>query len=414
MKPPFPHLKHKLGRWMLLFLATLMTALLLGGPVAAFPPPLAPWNGEPDGIVVPVPQSFQKIRGVWLTTNDINVLRDSTRLQSALAELSQLNFNTVYPVVWNAGYALYPSVVAQRAGSPYVHRGADGQDILADVINQAHRQGLLAIPWFEFGFMAPPTSELALAHPDWLTQRQDGTQTSGSAAGEVVWLNPFKPEVQKFITDLVSEIAARYDIDGIQFDDHTALPSDFGYDAYTMALYQQETEKPVPTNPRDAAWMRWRADKITDFVAQLNQAVKQYRPRAIFSVSPNPYDTAYNSFLQDWVTWVNRGIVDELLIQVYRWDINSFTDQIMRPEIQTAKTQIPVGIGILTGLRNRPMPMAMVQSQVMRSTAQGLGVAFFYYESLWHDAPEPVAERQARFRDLFSIPASRFSLRQQA
>jgi uncharacterized lipoprotein YddW (UPF0748 family) len=404
-----PKLKHRI----LLFWAALLAVVMLGRPAIAFlPPSVVPWGAEP-GESESLPQSFQKIRGVWLTTNDMTILRDSSRVQSAMAELSQLNFNTVYPVVWNSGYALYPSVIAQRAGIPYIHRGAAGQDILADVINQAHQQGLLAIPWFEFGFMAPPSSELAMAHPDWLTQRQDGSQTSSSAAGEVVWLNPFKPEVQQFITSLVAEIAARYDIDGIQFDDHTALPSDFGYDSYTRLLYQQETEQPAPSNPRDPAWMRWRADKITDFVAQLNQTVKQYRPQAIFSVSPNPYDTAYNSFLQDWVGWINRGLVDELLVQVYRWDMNSFTDQILRPEIQMAQTQIPVGIGILTGLRNRPMPMSMIQSQVMRSTAQGLGMAFFYYESLWYDAPEPVAERQARFRDLFSVPASRFSLRRQ-
>jgi uncharacterized lipoprotein YddW (UPF0748 family) len=404
-------LKHKLKHRILLFWTALLAVVMLGGPAIAFSPPVVPWGVNPWQETEPIPQSFQKIRGVWLTTNDLNILRDSSRVQSAMAELSQLNFNTVYPVVWNSGYALYPSVIAQRAGIPYIHRGTEGHDILADVIDQAHRQGLLAIPWFEFGFMAPPSSELVMAHPDWLTQRQDGSQTSGSAAGEVVWLNPFKPEVQQFINSLVAEIAVRYDIDGIQFDDHTALPSDFGYDPYTLALYQQETEQPVPSNPRDPAWMRWRADKITDFVAQLNQTVKQHRPQAIFSVSPNPYDTAYNSFLQDWVGWINRGLVDELLVQVYRWDMNSFTEQILRPEIQMAQTQIPVGIGIMTGLRNRPMPMSMIQSQVMRATAQGLGVAFFYYESLWHDAPEPVEERQAHFRDLFSVPASRFSRR---
>ena len=403
-------LKHKLKHRLLLFCTALLAVVMLGGPAIAFSPVVVPWGVNPWQETEPIPQNFQTIRGVWLTTNDINILRDSSRMESAMAELSQLNFNTVYPVVWNSGYALYPSAVAQRAGIPYIHQGAAGQDILADVINQAHRQGLLAIPWFEFGFMAPPSSELVLAHPDWLTQRQNGSQTSGSAAGEVVWLNPFKPEVQQFINSLVAEIAVRYDIDGIQFDDHTALPSDFGYDPYTLALYQQETEQPVPSNPRDPAWMRWRADKITDFVAQLNQTVKQHRPQAIFSVSPNPYDTAYNSFLQDWVGWINRGLVDELLVQVYRWDMNSFTDQILRPEIQMAQTQIPVGIGIITGLRNRPMPISMIQSQVMRATAQELGVAFFYYESLWYDAPEPAEERQAHFRDLFSVPASRFSL----
>ena len=105
---------------------------MLGGPAIAFSPLVVPWGVNPWEEAEPMPQSFQKIRGVWLTTNDINILRDSSRVQSAMAELSQLNFNTVYPVVWNSGYALYPSVIAQRAGIPYSHQGAAGQDILAE------------------------------------------------------------------------------------------------------------------------------------------------------------------------------------------------------------------------------------------------------------------------------------------
>ena len=34
-------------------------------------------------------------------------------LTSALTRLKQLNFNVVYPAVWNWGYTLYPSRVAQ-------------------------------------------------------------------------------------------------------------------------------------------------------------------------------------------------------------------------------------------------------------------------------------------------------------
>jgi len=35
----------------------------------------------------------------------------------------------------------------------------------------------------------------------------------------------FRPEVQQFIQDLIIEIVSKYDIDGIQFDDHLALLS---------------------------------------------------------------------------------------------------------------------------------------------------------------------------------------------
>lgn len=349
-----------------------------------------------------------EIRGVWMTSNDADIMRDRPKLQQAMAQLRQLNFNTVYPVVWNAGYAMYPSAVAQQAGiQSFVYRGLEGQDVLADVAAHAHAQGLLVIPWFEFGFMAPPTSELALKHPEWLTQQRDGTQTSMSAAGEVVWLNPFRPEVQQFITSLVLEIVGQYDVDGIQFDDHTSLPREFGYDRYTIALYQQETHEPPPDNPADQAWMRWRANKITAFMAQLKQAVRAVKPQAIFSVSPNYYDFAYKMHLQDWLAWVQQNIVDELVVQVYRPELESFVEQISLPQVQVAQQKIPTGIGILTGLRNSPVPIAQIQSQSRAAQSRGLGVTYFYYESLWDYAPEPIAQRQYGFQTLFPYPAVR-------
>lgn len=390
-----------------------MTVFLAGNPIAAIAQRTVPEAVIPDTIPEAIaPQPLQEIRGVWLTENDHDILRDRPKMQEAVSQLTRLNLNTIYPVVWNSGYALYPSAVAQRADiQPFVRKGLQGQDILAELAKEAHRQGLLVIPWFEFGFMTPPTSELALNHPEWLTQRRNGNQTWIGAAGEVVWLNPFLPEVQKFITDLVLEVVTQYDVDGIQFDDHTSLPNEFGYDRYTLALYKQETQRNAPANPQDPAWVRWRADKITAFVTQLNQAVKQRKPNAIFSVSPNPYITAYNTYLQDWLTWVRQGIVDELIVQVYRPDLQSFVEQISRPEIQEAQRKIPTGVGVLTGLRNRPVPMALIQNKVRTARDRGLGVSFFYYESLWENSPEPIAERVSNFQALFNLPASRVAMR---
>ncbi|NEP20095.1 MAG: family 10 glycosylhydrolase [Leptolyngbya sp. SIO4C1] len=386
----------KRSRWrplcLLLFWLSLGVALLIGQPVSAINPPNA----------------NEEIRGVWLTTNDTDTLIDRPRLQSALEQLARLNFNTVYPVVWNAGYALYPSVTAERAGiQSFVRRGLQDYDILAEVTAIAHRQGMLSIPWFEFGFMAPATSELALNHPDWLTQQRDGRKTSVSDAGEVAWLNPFHPEVQQFMTNLVIELLARYDVDGIQFDDHFSLPSEFGYDPYTIALYQAETGQPAPSNYHDPSWVRWRANKITAYVQQLHSLVKARKPRAIFSVSPNPYRYAYLGHLQDWLTWVRRGLVDELIVQVYRDNLQAFREQLRQPEVQETRRQIPTGIGILTGLRNAPVSMDFIQEKIRTARAYGLGMSFFFYESLWEDSPEPAETRQSGFLALFPERSAR-------
>mgnify|MGYP002780778363 CR=1 FL=1 len=357
----------------------------------------------------------QEIRGVWMAINDLDIMKDRLKLQSAMSKLSQLNFNTVYPVVWNSGYVMYPSAVAQREGiQPFVYRGSDGHDIIGDLVQQAHRQGLLVVPWFEFGFMAPPTSEIATLHPEWLTQKRNGEQTSISAGGEVVWLNPFRPEVQKFITDLVVEAVTQYDVDGVQFDDNMSLPYEFGYDPFTIALYRRETKRNPPNNPFDANWMRWRANKITAFMSQLKKAVRDRKSHLLFSISPNYYDFAYKFHLQDWLAWVRQGIADEIVMQVYRPDLQSFSAKLGRPEILESQQKISTAIGVLTGLRNSPVPMNQIQAQVQAAQQRGLGVSFFYYETMWEDAPEPASFRQAGFQSLFPAPASRATVNRTA
>jgi len=390
-----------------LFLVSLVITLLLN----SFNPAIAQWIIPSNPAAPQLP--FPEIHGVWITSDDFNTIKDSVTLHNAVSQLRQLNFNTIYPVVWNSGYVMYPSAVARSIDiQPFVLRGADGHDILPDIVNQAHQQGLLVIPWFEFGFMAPASSELAMNKPEWFTQKQDGNKIDLSETGEVMWLNPFHPEVQKFIISLVAELINKYPVDGIQFDDHMSLPSEFGYDPYTVALYTQEHHKKPPSNPQDPEWLSWRANKITAFIGQLNQVVKTRRPQAIFSISPNYYEFAYKFQLQDWLGWIRLNLVDELIVQVYRSDLKSFITDISRPELQEAQLSIPTAVGIMSGLRNSPVGLPQIQYQVRAAQQRKLGIVFFYYESLWSSAPESPSERIAAFKNFFPYPASRVTLRQ--
>lgn len=374
-------------RWITLGLCGVLLAGLLPGRLAGLPLLLPPVKAQAQP---------EELRGVWLTANDMPVLRDRGRMQAAVNQLAELGFNRLYPVVWNGGFAYYPSRVSEaRQLQDFTFRGLQGQDILAELIVAGRNRGLTVIPWFEFGFMAPPESPLAQRHRSWLTQTRDGGLTSSSAAGRVVWLNPFRPEVQQLITDLVLEVVNDWGADGIQFDDHMSLPREFGYDPFTSALYRKDTGKDPPANPEDPAWVKWRADRITAFLGQLAGAMRAARPGALVSISPNYYDFAYKLQLQDWREWVRRGIADELLVQIYRPDLESYQPHLSRPEVQEARQRIPTAIAVMSGQRNRPTPLALLAQKLAANRARGLGVAFFYFESLWSLGPESPQERIA-------------------
>ncbi len=366
----------------------------------------------------------RELRGVWMTNIDSDVLFSRAKLEPALNRLADLNFNTVYPTVWNWGYTLYPSAVAERTtgfkqglypdldqiGRQTRLEAAQGdRDMLKELIEIAHSRNLKVIPWFEFGFMAPDDSALAARHPDWLTQKIDGTLTTAEGDHQRVWLNPFHPEVQRFIKELVAELSANYNIDGFQVDDHMGLPVAYGYDPYTVALYQKEHDgNPPPADEKDAEWTRWRADKITGFMGEVFRTLKSQRSQAVMSVSPNPQSFAYEYYLQDWDSWLKKGYVEELIIQLYRNDLGRFVWEMGQDATLFAKAHIPTSIGILSGLRGRSVPMRQIVEQVEAVRDRNFsGVAFFFYETLWNLSTEgTVAERQAALQRIFPNQAT--------
>lgn len=413
----------------------------VGTPVAA-PQPNRPTGNTPGSVIVPTVPSgtsqpsipgggvippfeptpvtppripTQEIRGAWITNIDSPILFNAKLLQDAMQDLARLKFNTVYPVAWNWGYTLYPSQVAKRVTGYAIdprYPGLQGRDPLAEIVQQGREKGITVIPWFEFGFMAPADSELAMKYPDWLTQRQDGAKVWMQGEYPRVWLNPFKPEVQQFILDLVDEIVSKYNVDGIQFDDNLGLDTQFGYDPYTIALYKQENGgKEPPKDPKDPVWMKWRADKITNFMARIHQRVKARKPNAIVALSPNSQKFSYENYLQDWNTWRERGYIEELMLQVYRTDLQSFDTELLQPEVQAARLHIPVGVGVLTGLKNKPVPMNIVQQKIQIARDRGFsGVSFFFYETMWNLSNESPEYRKSMFESIFAPTVTRPSI----
>ena len=340
-----------------------------------------PMMGQP---VIP-----NELRGVWMTNVDSDVLLSRVNLEKAIDRLQRLNFNTIYPTIWHEGYTLYPSTVAANSFGQAIRPDPQlqGRDMLAETVEMGHKAGLSVIPWFEFGLMSEEVASLSKKYPQWLTTRKDGSSVfvyGDRGQHRFVWLNPLRPEVQNLIVDLIVEVVTKYDVDGIQLDDHFGLPAELGYDDYTIALYQKDHNgKLPPDNPKDAEWTKWRSQFITDLMVKVANGVRAVKPKCIISLSPNPRDFAYENYLQDWHQWVKMGLLDELVIQVYRSDLAGFQKELMRPELLEIRKTVPVNIGILTGLRTQNVEMSQIEAQVQVTRNTGFqGFSFFFYETL--------------------------------
>ena len=336
-----------------------------------------------------------EVRAIWLTNVDSDILHTRSNIEIGLQRLKNLGFNTIYPVVWQRGFTLYPSKVVQEfIGFSIIENPNffQNRDMLAELIETAKPLNLRVIPWLEYGLMAPPNSPLAQKHSSLLAL--DIRQTpirlkihDNNKPDIQVWLNPCQPKVQQFLVDLIAELVENYEIDGIQLDDRFGFPVELGYDSFTQNLYKTEQKvKVVPSNHQDSNWLSWGTKKNTELLTKIFQAVKSKRSDCLVSISPNPLAFAKRYYLADWQSWIEKGLVEEIVLQVYRDNFLSFIAEIGKREVTEAKQYIPVSIGILSGLKNKPVPLKLIKEQIKQTRASKFaGVSFFFYETLFNE-----------------------------
>jgi hypothetical protein len=296
------------------------------------------------------PVCAQELRGTWLTTTGNDAYSNPEKIETTMHRLRQIGINTVYAEVWKNGQTNYPSGVLQRTLGMVNHNAQSPKkspDLLEQSLIQAHRQGLIYIAWFEYGFMAAhkdSMTALRMAKPEWLSRDRSGNEV---APNGFVWLNPLHPEARLFLLDLVLELIDQYDVDGIEFDDRLVWPYlNMGYDTYTTHLYAKEHNgMPPPQDQNDAEWMAWRAGKLEEFAKILVQTVRAKKPHLLISLSPAVYPWSWEKYLLDWPKWAswstpvypqtakvgadlvgeNRPLWDEFVPQNYRYSLEAFT-----------------------------------------------------------------------------------------
>ncbi len=336
-------------------------------------------------------QPLTEFRAVKLTNVDSNILFTDQNIANGMDYLASVNVNIVLAVVLNGGYTLYPSQTMDSLFSKPVHPNFVGRDMLERVIIEAHRNGIEVYPWFEYGFAAwysgnnPATGgHILQTKPEWACRLSNGQIAKKNGFD---WMSAIHPEVQDFMNKLIWEVM-QYDIDGIEFSDRIpAMPIEGGYEPYTVSLYQSEHNgQNPPTNFNDANWKRWRADKMNQWYKSVRELMKNYDENLFVSTSPSIYPWAYDNYLQDVQTWLDSGICDQFIPQLYRYTFPEYLYELNQAINQAGPNNLhKLFAGILMNIGLPPNDylispeylLAALQANRQRGV---MGEAYFYYE----------------------------------
>ena len=338
-------------------------------------------NGNNGGEQTPVTH----FSGTWVTNVGSPVLFSKAAIEKCVATCKEYHISNIFMCVLNKGRTLYPSKVMKDVTGIEQMEDLAGRDPLKEMIEAAHKSGIKVHAWLEYGFAAAhgKLGEILERHPTWASKDQAGNIL---VRNNFYWMNPFMPEVQDFMSSLVAEIVKNYDIDGIQGDDRMpALPSEGGYDEYTVNLYKAEHNgTPPPLNTKDEAWIEWRCNKLSQYMARLYQEVKAIRATVIVSSAPGIYPWGKKEYLQDWPKWLKDGYLDYVIPQVYRTDIAQYRSTLtQQANAVQGDLKKKVYVGLMIKNDTYTPSEAFLKSMIEANRSNSItGECFWYYDGL--------------------------------
>ncbi|MFN3596042.1 MAG: glycoside hydrolase family 10 protein [Rubricoccaceae bacterium] len=276
----------------------------------------------------PPPLPKHEFRGTWISTvlnldwpdsRFATPAQQQQQLRIMLDRLKEAGINAVLLQVRPEADALYASSIEPWS---YWLTGTQGQapspfwDPLQFAIEEAHARGMELHAWLNpyradrgTGYVHAP-NHVTQQHPEWIL-----------SFGNIRILDPGLPAVRDRIAAVAADIARRYAIDGLHFDDYfyPYPPNTISNeDDATFAVHHRGF-----TNRAD-----WRRDNVNLMVAQVQDSLNAVRPEVKFGISPfgiwrsgTPSGTsgmdAYSVIYADARAWLDARTIDYVTPQLY-------------------------------------------------------------------------------------------------
>ena len=346
-------------------------------------------------------ESPREVRGLWVVRDCI---RDSESVERVVGLADSLRFNVLFVQIRGRGDAYYKSYFAPApegyAAIP------DSFDPLAAVIELAHARGIEVHAWFNMYFTwAPPVAPVSPQHPlnrhpEWFMVSKTGIDMGKCPVDSIIgltvegrYLSPCLEPVRLYLSRIISEVAVNYDIDGVHldyirypnrdYDFHDAIRSQFkrryGIDPLDVVKGDRTLDPELRFYDE---WIRFRARQIDSNVKDIARRLDLLDPgiRLSAAVKPDP-DEAYYEYGQNWVQWLNEGIVDFVVPMSYYSENGRYAAILDSTLDKVDKRKIVGGIGLY---RLDP-PKALEQISIVRERGL-LGYCLFSYAILRDDA----------------------------
>ena len=227
-------------------------------------------------------------------------------------------------------------------------------------------------------------------YPEWIDNTSQNNNLDNS-----IYLSPSHPEVNEYLYDIVEELIKEYpSLAGIHFDYIRHKDNNYGFNDESISRFQKQhffnpkyviqnyTELGLSKVESDSLinlWSTFNQENITKLLIDIKKFINSTNSKILLSaaVKPNPIE-AKNRWSQDWVKWINDGILDFIVPMNYTIDEDIFIDNIKKISTMIKnKDKVLMGVAIY----NQSIPM--ISKKIILSKYSGYSkICLFSYSTI--------------------------------
>lgn len=280
-------------------------------------------SGGADGVNTVAVSHPREVRGTWIATvsrlnwpSSTSAAAQRAELISILDAAQRAGINTIFFQVRPEADAVYRSELEPWSRYLTGTQGGDpGYDPLEFAIEECHRRGLELHAWLN-PYRARAGNVGASAPNHVINRIPQAVVTYGNLR----WLDPGHPAAFDHTLAVIEDLLARYDLDGLHFDDYFYPYPQSGVtfdDNATYAAYGGGMSR-----------ADWRRDNVNRMVRAVSEAVRTRRPDVRWGISPfgiyrpgMPEGVVgldqYAVLYADPLRWMEEGWVEYIAPQLY-------------------------------------------------------------------------------------------------
>ena len=307
-----------------------------------------------------------EIRGVWDHSGQGLYPGDWPRTCKVLKDAG---ISDIFVNVAGIGFAhcnaagIPPSQVRQSEG-----------DVLAKCVAAAHAQGIRVHAWF-LCFSTTGASPERMAE-----LRKKGWLLKDGAGKERPWIDPANAEARKAVVAAVTDIAARYPVDGVHLDfvrypDFDSALGASSKAAFEKAIGRKIAQWPVSVNHGGALrkdFMAWRARQVSSLVSETRSAMRAKVPRKWLTAAVyGKYPSCVDAVGQAWETWIEQGTIDYAVPMNYT-ENDTLLSSLLKQQGRSARLRAHTLSGVGVTAAESRLDAAGVIGQVRMARDAGL------------------------------------------